>query len=185
MHLDEDDSDVKIAGCETRGDEAGDEAEELRRQHENGNLDLARELGKQLSQRMTGLESESSFGIDLCEDEDLCLQRRLLFAFSACYAVECFVPGKLLQDVAVNAFYNALKNTMPEFYGDLDSSGSFSFYYLCVRRSGEVSEAIGHTFAMLSGKNGEPVIERLGEALFIRFSDVVREMIAAMQFRQD
>lgn len=185
----EDDRDIKIAGEEKPGpdDHIEQDAEELRRQHENGNLGRARTLGKTLAQKLKDVDGEAFFGRDPSEDDALRCQRRLLFAFSACWGVERFIDAKLLQDVTLNAFYNALKAGLPDLYHSLDSAGAFSFYYLCVRREGEArpSRDIGRYFAMLAGKNGQEVIERLGEALFIRFSDVVREAIEASGFKAD
>lgn len=183
----EDDRDIKIAGSEKiePEDNAAQDAEELRREHENGNLALARRLGKQLAQKLVDMDGEAFFGKDPGEDEALRDQRRLLFAFTAGYGVERFVPGKLLQDVTTNSFYNALKALLPEFYASLDSAGAFSFYYLCVRREEKPEAAIGKNFAMLSGKSGREVIERLGEALFIRFSDVIKNTITGFDFKND
>lgn len=184
MHIDADDSDIKIAGEEEPAETEMFDPEELRKQHENGNLSLARELGKILCRKLLSIDGEASFGQDERESEALRSQRRILFAFTACHGIDRYVPDQILRDVTRNAFYNALKSKMPEFYNGLDSAGSFSFYYLCVRQEKNVETEIGKTFAMLTGKKNDPVIEEMGRALFLYFCDSVREAIEDVEFSQ-
>lgn len=178
----EDDSDIKIAGApsEAPADEAALEAEELRRQKENGSLDHARTLGKLLSKDIVRIDGEEAFGQDARESGAVRIQRRLLLAFAASHGVETFVANKLVAKAALNAFYDTLQKEQPAFYDDLNGSGAFSFYVLCVRRGGSVEKEIGKTFAMLAGKEGDDVLAALGEALFIRFTDVIRGAIASV-----
>lgn len=180
----EDDSDIKIAGEEKKApvDDSLKEAEELRKQKENGNLERARRLGQLLSKDIIRLDGESSFGEDEEESCEVRMQRRLLLAFAACYGVDVFVENKMVGKVAVNSFYDTLKKSLPAFYDDLSGSGAFSFYYLSVRRGGNVEKNIGKTFAMLSGKEDDSVLSELGEALFIRFTDVIEKTIESVNF---
>lgn len=184
----EDDSDIKIAGEDDKGDTGEQSVEtdvnELEIQRASGNVEKARALGKTLTQKIISQDGESSFGEDEREDASLRTQRRLLLAFAAINTVESNVKSKVLQGVIINEFYNSLKTALPEFYDDIGESGSFSFYTLCVRRGGDVDACIGQTFAMLADKGGDNVMEELGKALYMRFVDVALNTIKSFNIKQ-
>lgn len=184
--FEEDDSDIKIAGQEPAKsvDDSQDEASELEQQRQNGNLEKAHALGAALSEKIISQDGESGFSQDSSEDGNTRMQRRLLLAFAAFHTVETNIKSEVLQGVAVNTFYNTLKESLPEFYEDINESGSFSFYTLCVRRGGNIESCIGHTFAMLSGREGDAVMEELGTALYLRFVDVTLKTIKSFKFVQ-
>lgn len=183
---DEDDSDIKIAGEQIQKPfvDTLKDANELEKQRDCGNLEKARELGAVLSDRIIDEDGECSFGSDSSEDNKTRIQRRMLLAFAACEAVETNIKSRVLQGVVLNVFYDTLKNALPEFYDDINESGSFSFYTLCARRGGDVPHSVGETFAMLGGKEGDRVMEDLGEALYIRFGDVTLKTIESFKFKQ-
>jgi hypothetical protein len=182
--FEEDDSDIKIAGEEhlNKTDDAITDANELEAQRQNGNLKKARELGTELTNRIKSEDGESDFGQDSCEDDLTRIQRRLLLVFAALDTVKANIKSPVLQGVVLNVFYNTLKSAQPEFYEDINESGSFSFYTLCVRRGGNVEEEVGRTFAMLTDNEGSTVMEELGKALFLRFVDVTEKAISSFNF---
>lgn len=183
-----DDSDMKIAGKNNQNksrDDTLDEAAELIKQKENGNVEKARKLGELLSTEIIKIDGESAFGEDKAEDCDLRMQRRLLLAFTACSCVENCISNKIIQRVIVNSFYNCIKLENEQFYEDLKGSGAFSFYYLCVRRGGDVDKCIGKTFAMLCGRENDTVIAELGTALYYRFNDVIQKAITSAEFKKN
>ena len=185
--FEEDDSDIKIAGAETTqnaDDESLRAANELDYQRGCGNLVKGKELGTALSQELINEDGESSFGADVSEDAETRAQRRQLLAFAVVSSVETGIKSAVRQGVVLNVFYNTLRAALPEFYDDINESASFSFYTLCARRGGDVAEGVGHTFAMLVGREKDAVTEELGKALYLRFVDITQKTISAYKIKQ-
>ena len=155
----EDDRDMKIAGDDFEpvneaGADVGHEAQLLEQEKENGNLSRARRLGAILADEVSAVE----VGLD------------------------ALLPNSLTAQTAQDIFYNSLRVTAPRFYDDLQASGAFSFYYLCVRDGRQVEEKVGETFASLCGKKDDPAYARMGQELFRRFSGQVRNFVDTLEF---
>lgn len=183
--FEEDDSDIKIAGKPApKTDEALAEASELEAQRGCGNLDKAHALGAELAEKIISEDGESAFGQDSDESDILRTQRRLLLAFSVISTVTERIKSSVLQGVIMKVFYDTLQKAMPDLCSNINTSGSFSFYTLCARRGGNVESCVGHTFAMLAGKEGDAVLEEFGIALYLRFVDVTRKTIDSYNLKQ-
>lgn len=181
----EDDSDMKIAGREPKvdaGDAAVTEANDLKIQRENGNIEKANRLGSELCGKFLDKDGISAFGSDKAEPAVLTTQRRLLLAFAVDTTVENTVKSSILRDVIIKSFYDNLKNVLPSFYEDLNKSGSFSFYTLCVRRGVDIEKYVGETFAMLAGKEGDKLMAEFGKALYLEFIDVIMKTVNSYNF---
>ena len=137
-------------------------------------LDAARVIGAALSERTK--QAERGFELDI--DDDLLLQRRLLLCFAVSTGLEEFAVTQQVARTALNSFYDSLKKSDPGFYDDIGSTGAFSFYYLAKRQQGDTVRRIGQTFAMLCGQDGDPVCQELGEALYCRYLDMVRQELS-------
>ena len=175
------DSDMKIAGAKPSRSVARAQADntetiraELEQEKQSGNLDRARTLGMRLAEEFDRAQGEFAFGLDSGEDGEVKLQRRLLLCFAVAVGLEQFTVSALVARTALNVFYNTLKKIDVEFYEDLNNTGAFSFYYLALRRGMDVERRIGQTFAMLCSRDGDPVYQELGEALYCRFLASVR-----------
>lgn len=96
--------------------------------------------------------------------------------------LDALLPNSLTAQTAQDIFYNSLRVTAPRFYDDLQASGAFSFYYLCVRDGRQVEEKVGETFASLCGKKDDPAYARMGQELFRRFSGQVRNFVDTLEF---
>ena len=180
----EDDSDIKIAGREPVRSEDDDlkEAQELIRRKRNGDLEKARRLGRELARKIINEDGDPSFGSDESESDEIRRQRRMLLTFVVDYAVRTVIGSEVLGQVALSEFTDGVKRALPEFYEDIGESGSFSFYYLAVRRPDGREKEIGRTFAMLAGYENNTVMEELGEALFIHFNDIVDKCVRSYEF---
>lgn len=158
----EDDRDMKIAGDDFEpvneaGADVGHEAQLLEQEKENGNLSRT-------------------------DDSALLTQRRILLSFAVEVGLDALLPNSLTAQTAQDIFYNSLRVTAPRFYDDLQASGAFSFYYLCVRDGRQVEEKVGETFASLCGKKDDPAYARMGQELFRRFSGQVRNFVDTLEF---
>lgn len=141
------------------------------------NLDEARSLGIALA----SMTKEAERGFELDIKDELLLQRRLLLCFAIATALEDYSKSIQYARTALNAFYDTIKRLEPDFYEDIGSTGSFSFYYLARRQGGDVVRRIGQTFAMLCGQDGDPVCQELGEALYCQYTNMVKVQIKSIQ----
>lgn len=177
------DQDMKIVGSfpESRKENDSDGVvEEFTREKQSGVLDRAKELGCRMVEEYEKARGEFSFGADESEDADLSLQRQILLAFVVTVGVERFCASSLASQTARQSFFNSLKKYAPDLYRELNETSAFSFYYLAYRRGGEVERRVGQTFAMLCARDGDPVYQELGEALYCWFTSVVKQKVQDM-----
>ncbi len=134
-------------------------------------LDSARAIGFNLAESSN--QAEKGFELDI--NDSLLLQRRLLLCFAVSTSLEEYASSVQIARTALNTFYDTLKRSDPEFYDDIGSQGAMTFYYHAKRQNGDTVRRIGQTFAMLCGNDGDPVSQELGEALYCRYVNMVRE----------
>jgi hypothetical protein len=180
----EDDSDMKIADLnrKNQADNTILEVSEMQKQKENGNLNKAKQLGELLFKQVINVYGEAIFGLDVKEDNDIQMQRRILLAFTVIYSVEVFIKNGIVNKAVENAFYNKLRANNFELYNNLRESGAFSFYYLCIRHNENIEEDIGRAFAMLAGSGKDKIMQELGTALFVHYYDVIKNSIDSINF---
>ncbi len=177
-----DDSDMKIAGAQPSEKPDSDEAKRtaliLEREKQNGNMERAYHLGKQLV--TAAAEMEKSLPL---EDAALIAQRWLLLTFVVETKLKELLPHPLTAEIAHTVFYNTLTTDAPAFFEELRNNGSLSFYYLCVRDGGDqLEKRVGETFASLCGHQGETEYIEMGKALYCACVGQVAEMVLAQQF---
>lgn len=177
----DDDSDMKIAGVPSAPERPDETEKELEMHKQNGNLKKAHALSTELAKKIMDADGGTTFGLDSSESDEVRMQRRLLLAFAVDYSIDSNIKG-ILGQVVLNDFYDNLKNNVPDFYEDIRESGSFSFYFLCVRNNGNVEHCIGNSFARLAGCEGDTVMAELGEALYYHFKDIVENTIRQYHF---
>jgi len=175
-----DDNDIKIAGNRpslsvNQARENDEVKNELYRAKENGDFDKAKILGEQMAEKLLRDDGLVAFGI-ADEFEDISRRRELL-AFTVTVGFDHYCVSSVVAAVAYGAFYDHLKTLDNDIYEKLSDDGAFSFYYLAYRRGGEVERRMGQTYAMLSEKDGDPVFQELGEALYCHFSAVVKDAV--------
>ncbi|MBP5617772.1 MAG: hypothetical protein J6X61_01295 [Clostridia bacterium] len=163
--------DVKIFDSkEIRQQEAGETPPADTSLTSRDQLDAARVIGSALAE----MTKQAERGFELAIDDDLLLQRRLLLCFAVSTGLEDNAVTPQVARTTLNTFYDTLKRTDPGFYDDIGNSGGLSFYYLAKRQHGDIERRIGQTFAMLCGKDGDPVCQELGEALYFRYLNMVQ-----------
>lgn len=176
-----DDSDMKIASDDFKTHETIDDTEQttmlLKREKSNGNLARARRLGALMAEDVSSIDGENP----VCDTAHM-TQRRILLAFAVEIGLNTVLPNKLLSETAQSIFYDTLRTTASTFYDDLQKSGAFSFYFLCVREAEEVEKCVGETFATLCGFAGDKKIAKMGTDLFNRFINQVSTFAQAMGF---
>lgn len=134
----EDDRDMKIVGdgLNLEESEERDLTSDLRNKHTlNGNLDRAKRFGGLLAGWIAAAGDDK--------------QLKILLTFAAGVGVRKALPEDMVRQTAAAAFYETLESAEPEFYRELQESGAFSFYALCVREEAGSAARVGETYASL------------------------------------
>lgn len=168
-----DDSDVKIFTDSDTSEETSNELfviAEMTKHRSNGNILKAKQLGKHLAEIFVDEPTllsllEGEVGKIQCNDDDM-YQIKVLLVFIAEYCINHLLPATLLSNTAVNALYDTVVKKAQEFYERLDDAAEYSFYYLAVRKGGNISDNIGVSFAMLCGEDKNSYYTTLGKRLF-------------------
>lgn len=187
MLANNDDHDIKI--FEKRSPLYDDDnfAEEFEIERKNGNLERARELGAIIANEIINLDPDSEFyfcdiNVDIGWRDNLYLQSRLLMAFAVEIGLTKHISSAILSFTALNSYYDRIKEEMPFFYDSIIGDRAFSFYYLAMRCGDNLDLSISETFAMLCGNADNKDYERLGDALFYRFSAAVEKLCSDIGF---
>ena len=175
-----DDSDMKIVGAQPdlpAADDTAEIASRLATHKANGNLCRARRLGAVMADEVSAVEGDHPSA-----NAAYLTQRRILLAFAVEVGLDAFLPDNLLAQTAQSVFFDTLRLTAPEFYEDLQESGAFSFYYLCVRDGRQVEAQVGKTFASLCGRPQDLPLASEGQHLYTHFLQRVRRFTDSMGF---
>ena len=183
----EDDSDIKIFGSKEKDNSENETLVEIEKQHENGNIALAKKLGAMLSDELLPENSISQFGFvdgrDVpLESEELRFQRRVLMAFCVEVGLDIYIPNTIVSSTAVDEFHSRIETEHPDFYKKVMNMGAFSFYYLGLRTEGRAEKAIGAVFAKLCREENKKLYADFGEALFIYFMDTIESAVRELGF---
>lgn len=181
------DKDMKIAGDSPSNDieknkNSFTDANEFEREKANGNIKLAKELGKSLAEEFVSVCRKDELTISENDSESLITQKVLLLSFTVMAGLEQFCPNIVVANEARTAFYDQLYFLDKEIFEKSSDTGAFSFYYLSFRRGTEVDRRIGQTFAMLCSHDGDPIYQELGEALYCWFLSVIQSKVSAIGF---
>ena len=176
-----DDSDMKIAGInEAKVDESDAEARLYRHEHENGNLEKAHIIGKNLAAAL--LENGgTAYEKNVASDFDA-RNRAILYAFTADRVLDTFMPNHIIARSAQNEFFDEIRKNNIGLYESISRSGAFSMYLLC-RRSGDGRYVgIGKTFADVIRRPDNEETEKQGNELYAKYFDYCIEHIKNVEF---
>lgn len=155
----------------------------------NGNLEKARKLGERLS-TITPDGSAGGLFVDLHRvlpqkylAQDIMYQIKVLLVFAAEALLQVEIPVPQLATTAINALYDGLRGTSPGFYKNISDGAAFTFYYLAMKKDGNITKNIGEAFAMLCSvsKNSEGFIAA-GETVWNLAVDIVEKEIKSAGF---
>lgn len=178
------DEDIKIAGNkpseEIKQRRMQNSAEEIITEKE---MLSAKKLGVIIAERYCADNDEFSIANDEF-DSQMALQRRLLLSFTASVSFERYCKSEVVAGVAQKSFIDEIKRVSGLLYDSSSDTGAFSFYYLAVRRGGEIERRVGQTFAMLCSHDGDPVYQELGEALYCWFSSTIEKTVIELSLNK-
>jgi len=184
----QEDSDIKIFGQSTEPPDENDLLETaafLNRQRANGNITKAKALGEELA--LFNPEKDNSIPLNPQPGNDALLspvvlnQVRALVVFIAQTALHKRLKFQLLSSCAVNAMYDKIIETAPDFYNGICDGAAFTFYSLSLKDTDVVS-SIGEQFAMLSGMEGDTACIAFGSTVYEEATKAVHQAIDKYQF---
>lgn len=154
----------------------------------NGNLDKAKMLGKRLATITPSLDGDGiivNFKDVLPRkylSQDILYQIKVLLVFAAEAFLQLDVPVEILSTTAINALHDSLRKDSPGFHKNISDGTAFTFYYLAMKKGGDISENIGEAFAMLCNvKNKDGYIEA-GKTVWNIADDVIKKEIESVNF---
>lgn len=150
----------------------------------NGNLEKAKLLGQKLA-TITPESEKSGLSIDFTNilpqrylSQDIMYQIKVLLIFAAESLLQVEIPVPQLATTAINALYDSLRETSPGFFKNISDGAAFTFYYLAMKKGGNITENIGKAFSMLCSvsKNNDGCIAA-GETVWNVAVDLVEKEI--------
>ena len=150
----------------------------------NGNLEKAKLLGQRLS-TITPESEKNGLSIDFKNilpqrflSQDIMYQIKVLLIFAAESLLQVEIPVPKLATTAINALYDSLRETSPGFFKNISDGAAFTFYYLAMKKGGNITENIGKAFSMLCSvsKNNDGCIAA-GETVWNIAVDLVEKEI--------
>lgn len=176
-----DDSDMKIVGQvplrPAKGD-TGNDASAYVRAKEDGSIQKAEQLGRQLSEMLNQYDFSPLGQIDT-ENSNVLVHLFLLCIFSIDHTLEHCFSSQLLAQVAQNKLIEHLDSKA--VYRDIRANAAYSMYRLAAR-SRDVAEEIGSAFAELCQKESDPAYQEAGTALYLQMAGKVQELLTAARF---
>ncbi len=165
-----------------------DDFDNVNRQRSNGNLEKARALGERLSRLTPSMDSDG-LQVNLQDmlpkkylSQDILYQIKVLLVFEAEALLELEIPVPVLATTAINSLHDALRESAPGFHKNISDGAAFTFYFLAMKKSGDISQNIGEAFAMLCNvKNKEGFVEA-GRSVWNLAASVIQKEIRKAEF---
>ena len=180
------DNDIKIytKGADISSANLSTVFEAINLHRANGNLEKAKLLGQRLS-TITPESEKNGLSIDFKNilpqrflSQDIMYQIKVLLIFAAESLLQVEIPVPQLATTAINALYDSLRETSPGFFKNISDGAAFTFYYLAMKKGGNITENIGKAFSMLCSvsKNNDGCIAA-GETVWTIAVDLVEKEI--------
>lgn len=161
--------------------------EEMESERSNGNLAKAKALGLNLANIFLD-EKSINEGLrnligTLETNKTILFQIRILMIFGAEKEIGRLLKKTLLCSTAINALHDKIHDNNLDFYNEFSDGAEYSFYYLAIKGSGDISKNIGKSFAMLCGRENDFHYRELGERLWMKTIKEVDEIISSYEFK--
>ena len=179
----EKDGDIKIFGKEQNEHE--DELlfiEEMNNQRKSGNLERAKQLGKELAELF--IEPSSDENLELSgygKNRGLLYHIKELKTFTVLSTLQN-LQNRFLWETAVSAFYDRLIKRYPEFYERVSGGTAFSFYRIDLKSGSDVTAKIGRSFAMICGNEEDSILQSIGENVYKKSRKEINSIIEELEF---
>lgn len=185
-----DDKDIKIFGSPSVENEADvliRIVEIMKKHRANGNIDKAKDLGQKIARQIYEPEkmhnSVSKVINEYKSDEQIYEQIRMLVTFAAEAEVHVLLEKYSVSTMVVNSLYDELIKLDDDLYDNI--TNAFTFYYLVIRKGGDVEVNMGKQFAKLCGRKDDENLADLGSKIFSAIKVMIEEEIARAEFVND
>lgn len=181
-----DDQDMKIFGSpkiENEADVLIRIVEIMKKQRANGNLDRAKELGEHVARKIYSLEDIDERISGYTENENVYEQIRMLVTFAAEAEIHVLLEKYSVSTMTVNALYDELIKLDEDLYDNI--TNAFTFYYLVLRKGGDIDSGMGRQFAKLCGDKDNEALSSLGTDIFVAIRNMIAEEIGKAGFVAD
>lgn len=189
MHM-FDDNDMKIFGSpkiENEADVLIRIVEIMKKQRANGNVERAKALGIKIARQIYSPENiNSSVAKTIGEykdNEEIYEQIKMLVTFAAEAEIHVLLEKYSVSTMAVNSLYDELIKLDDDLYDNI--TNAFTFYYLVLRKGGDIATFMGKQFAKLCGEEKNESLSKLGTEIFIAIREMLKEEIEASEFVND
>ena len=185
-----DDNDMKIFGnpkIENEADVLIRVVEIMKKQRANGNMDRAKALGEVMAHQVysfKGIDDSVKKRIDEYKDnESIYEQIRMLVTFTAEAEIHVLLEKYSVSTMTMNAFYDELIKLDEDLYDNI--TNAFTFYYLVLRKGGDVATGMGKQFAKLCGDKENEKLLSLGKDIFVAICESLKIEIEKAEFVND
>lgn len=179
MHMFEDE-DIKIFGgkkIENEADVLIRVVEIMKKQRANGNMDRAKEMGEVIAERVYQLMTEAEIPESNANISD---QIEKLITFTVEAELHVLLEKYSVSTVAVNAFYDKLIELDENLYNNI--TDAYTYYYLVLRKGGDVATGIGKQFAKLCSAKDDQAMELSGRDIFNNVCEILKDEIEKAEF---
>ncbi len=185
-----DDNDMKIFGSpkiENEADVLIRIVEIMKKQRANGNMDRAKTLGASVARQIYSPENiPSSVAERISEyksNEEIYEQIKMLVTFAAEAEIHVLLEKYSVSTMTVNALYDELIKLDEDLYDNI--TNAFTFYYLVLRKGGDIAANMGKQFAKLCGDKDNESLQKLGTDIFVVIREILKEEIEKAEFIND
>ena len=179
------DSDVKIFGGEKikaspKKDAAEQEADEYMQQKLSGNIDIAKDLGKDLAELVISYRSNHALAQD---DSVVMLQCKVLFLHAACTCAVLHSPSSIISDNVTQVLLDTVRDELTVVYDNYKGLGSATMYKLAEKEE-HPTESIGKLFARLCSQQEHQRYITFGIELYEAFLAECEELCKSVSYRE-
>ncbi len=178
------DSDVKIFGSEKikvypKKDAAEQDADEYMQHKLSGNIEIAKDLGKDLAELVINYRSNHALAQD---DAVVMLQCKVLFLHAACTCAALYSPSSIIADNVVQVLLDTIRDELTVVYDNYKGLGSATMYKLA-EKDDNPTQSIGKLFARLCSQQERQRYITFGAELHEAFISECEELCKSVSYR--
>ncbi|MBR5485430.1 MAG: hypothetical protein IKV41_02850 [Oscillospiraceae bacterium] len=179
------DSDIKIFGGEKiktypKKDVAEQDADEYMQHKLSGNIDIAKDLGKDLAELVINYRSNHALAQD---DSVVMLQCKVLFLHAACTCAVLNSPSSIISDNVTQVLLDTVRDELTVVYDNYKGLGSATMYKLAEKEE-HSTESIGKLFARLCSQQEHQRYITFGIELYEAFLSECEELCKSVSYRE-
>ena len=174
--------DVKIYGNDSdrQNSDLNRVLESMREHRQNGNIDKAKNLGRDLVNIEIDFEKEIA---PKFLKPDIIYQMKVMLVFAAEANLQMLVYEPLLSTTAINAMYDEIQSKENGFYKNISDGIAFSFYYAAIKGNDDIAHSMGKTFAMLCSAEGNEDFAEAGTLIYKKAVEIIEDEISKAEFK--